>query len=120
MQQLIYKGLIVEGSKGENEEALFIGEIKEPIAYELKEKIQGKEVSIRYWISNIEKTKEKLTTNMIKTMVGAIDADYEDRYSENTGYLWTDEDINVGGHDLLSELRSSIGKFNYMEIDVHG
>lgn len=120
MQQLIYKGLIVEGSKGENEEALFIGEIEEPIAYELKERIQGKKVSIRYWISNIEKTKENLTINTIKTMVGAIDANYEDIHSDMTGYLWTDEDINVGGHDLLSELRSSIGKFIYMEIDVHG
>jgi hypothetical protein len=119
MQQLIYKGLIAESSRGENYDALFIGEMEEPIAYEFEEEIQGKQVSVRYWISDTEKTKEELTENMIMTMAGAVDADYGDRYSDVTGYLCTDEELNIGGHDLLSELRSNIGKFVYMEIDVH-
>jgi hypothetical protein len=33
--------------------------------------------------------------------------------------LWTDEDLNVGGHDLLEEIRSYLGKFIYLEVDVH-
>ena len=119
MQQLIYKGLIAESSRGENDDALFIGDMEEPIAYEFEEEIQGKQVSVRYWISDTEKTKEELTENMIMTMAGAVDADYGDMYSDVTGYLWTDEELNIGGHDLLSELRSNIGKFVYMEIDVH-
>jgi hypothetical protein len=36
MQQLIYKGLIAESSRGENDDALFIGEMEEPIAYEFE------------------------------------------------------------------------------------
>lgn len=119
MQKLTYKGLVTENTRGEYDDALFIGEMKEPIAYEFKKEIQGKQVSVRYWISNVEKTKEELTKNMIMTMVGAVDADYDDVYSENTGYLWTEEDINIGGHDLLAELRTNIGKFVYMEIDIH-
>jgi len=119
MEQLIYKGVIREGSKGENEAALFIGETEEPIALEFEEEIQGKQVSARYWISDSEKTKEELTENTILTMVGAVDADYGDRYSDYTGYLWTDEELIIGGHDLLSELRSNIGRFIYLEIDVH-
>ncbi len=119
MEQLIYKGLITESSRGENDDALFIGDMDEPIAYVFEEEIQGKQVSVRYFISNTEKTKEELTENLISKIAGAVDADYGDRYSDVTGYLWTDEELNVGGHDLLKELRSEIGKFIYMEVDVH-
>ena len=119
MQQLIYKGLIAEQSKGENDYALFIGEMEEPIASEFEEEMQGKQVSVRYWISNTEKTKEELTENMIMAISGSVDADYGDAYSDYTGYLWTDEELKVGGHDLLDELRSNVGKYVYMEVDVH-
>lgn len=119
MKQIIYKGLITEGSRGENWEALFIGDMEEPIAYVFQEEIQGKQVSVRYFISDIEKTKQELTENLICTMAGAVDADYTDAYSDITGYLWTDEKLNVGGHDLLEELISNIGKYIYMEVDVH-
>ena len=119
MEQLIYKGFIKEASKGENDAALFIGEIEEPIAEVFEERIQGKQVSVRYWISDTEKTKEELTENMIMTMAGAVDADYSDRYSDVTGYLWTDEELKIGEHDLLAELQDNLGKFVYLEIDVH-
>jgi hypothetical protein len=119
MKQLIYKGLIAEKEYGESCEALFIGEMEEPIAYEFEEKMQGKQVSVRYWLSDSSKTKEELVENMVMAMVGAVDADYSDRYSDVTGYLWTDEELNIGGHDLLDELRSNVGRFVYMEIDVH-
>jgi hypothetical protein len=42
-----------------------------------------------------------------------------DRYSETTGYLWTDEKLQVGGHDLIEELSGSAGKFLIFEADVH-
>jgi len=119
MEQLIYKGLITESSRGENDDALFVGDMDEPIAYVFEEEIQGKQVSVRYFISDTEKTKEELTENLISTIAGSVDADYGDRYSDITGYLWTDEELNVGGHDLLEELRSNIGKYVYMEVDVH-
>ncbi len=118
MEQLIYKGTITEGDFSENYDALFIGE-GEPIAKILEEEINGKEVSVRYWISDTEKTKQELQEGFLKNLFGAIDAEYQDAYSDYTGYLWTDENLKIGGHDLLEELRSNLGKFIWLEIDVH-
>lgn len=119
MKKLVYKGFIKEGSKGENDFALFVGETDNPIAEVFEEDIQFKQVTVRYWISNVEKTKEELDENTVLTMVGAVDADYYDRYSEYTGYLWTDEKLDIGGHDLLEQLSNSVGKFVYLEVEVH-
>lgn len=118
MKTIIYKGLIREGLRGENDSALFIGDAEEPIAQEFYSDLQGKQVSVRYWISDTKKTKEELQEGFLKTLFGAVDADYGDAYSEITGYLWTDEELNIGGHDLVSELRNYINKFVYMEIEI--
>lgn len=72
---------------------------------------------MRYWVSETEKTKEQLKENLFAAISGSVEADYGDAYSELTGYLWTDEKLKVGGHDLLDELQSYIGKFLYMEVD---
>jgi hypothetical protein len=48
--------------------------------------------------------------------VGLGEADVGHRYSEITGYLWTDEEIMVGGHDLIEELHDHLGKFCHLEI----
>ena len=119
MEQLIYSGFIREGSKGENDDALFIGELDEPIAEIFQDEINGKEISVRYWLSDIEKTKEQLQEGFLKKLFGAVDAEYGDVYSDYTGYLWTDENLKIGGHDLLDELQNNIGKFIWLEIDVH-
>jgi hypothetical protein len=49
-------------------------------------------------------------------MLGEGDATFGARYSEDTGYLWTDEELNVGGHDLLGELESHEGRYCLLEI----
>jgi hypothetical protein len=119
MKQLIYRGFIEERCKGENDDALFIGDMEYPLAEEFESELQGKQVSVRYWISDTKKTKEQIQRSALKTIMGVVDADYGDRYSEITGYLWTDEELNIGGHDLRSELSCYKGKFVYLEIDVH-
>lgn len=119
MEQLIYKGFIKEAAKGENDDALFIGDMEYPLAEEFESELQGKQVSVRYWISDTEKTKEELQESFLKTLFGSVSAEYGDAYSEITGYLWTDEELKIGGHDLLSELSSNKGKFVYLEIDIH-
>jgi hypothetical protein len=43
-------------------------------------------------------------------------ATYRGVLSEYTGYLWTDEDLMVGGHDLLAELKSHLGKFCHLYV----
>lgn len=119
MEQLIYKGFIEERYRGEKDDALFIGDMEYPLAEEFESELQGKQVSIRYWISDTKKTKEQIQEGALKTIMGVVDAEYGDRYSEITGYLWTDEELNIGGHDLLAELSSFKRKFVYLEIDVH-
>lgn len=118
-KQLIYKGIIKKQRKGENDDALFIADMEYPLAEEFEIELQDKQVSVRYWISDTDKTIEQLQEGAFKTLIGSVDADYGDRYSENTGFLWTDEELNIGGHDLLAELSSSIGKFIYLELDIH-
>ena len=50
-------------------------------------------------------------------VMGDANVDLQSRYSEITGYLWTDEDLNVGGHDLLAELKGHVGKWLIMEVE---
>ncbi len=119
LKTLTFKGFIKEGDYADNYDAIFIGETGEPIAKELEYEIDRKQVSVRYWISDVEKTKEQLQESVLKNLIGAVDAEYSDRYSDVTGYLWTDENLNIGGHDLLAELRSNKGKFIWLEIDIH-
>jgi hypothetical protein len=119
MKQLTYTGFIKEDSYEDNDYALFIGESKAPIAEILEEEINEKQVSVRYWISNVERTKEELQEAHLRTLYGVIHSMYHCAYSDYTGYLWTTEGLMIGGHDLMSELKSSRGKFIWLEIDVH-
>ena len=100
-----YEGWISVRSYGESNGVLFLSSIEWPFAEEL-EWIQGKNVSVRYWIANFEATKEIADEEFASKLLGKAEADFSVAYSDYTGYLWTDEEINVGGHDLLYELKS--------------
>lgn len=115
----VYKGLIVTDDYGENWDAIYIGDNRQPIAKIFERDFQGKNVSVRYYISDQKKNKEQLVENQIKQISGAVNADYSDRYSELTGYLWTDQEIRVGGHDLLEEICTNQSKYIYLEVDIH-
>ena len=125
MTKKIYKGFIKEGDYGESYDAIFLIENKdklpldqEPLISEIQETIkeEGNFLSVRYFISEERKSIEELEENLIKKIFGATEARYEDAYSEYTGYLWTDQELNIGGHDFIIELRSNVGKFIYLEI----
>ena len=112
------KGEIKEKSFGDNDDALFIGDMDEPIAKHVSELMSqhGNLLTVKYWTSKrpVNEIKDAFTH---KLFGGISDAEYEDAYSDITGYLWTDEDLNIGGHDLLSELRSHLGENCILEID---
>ncbi|EPZ47717.1 hypothetical protein [Alicyclobacillus acidoterrestris] len=76
--------------------------------------------SVRYYITKSSMTLEQAQEAYIRQYYryGDVDAKYIDRYSEITGYLWTDEELNVGGHDLLSELRTYGGKYLILVVEV--
>lgn len=118
MRTLTYNGLITEGYNGDNDDALYIDNTC--ITQELAEEINGKQVSARYWISkNKINSKEEAQESFFKTLIGVAESEYESAYSEVTGYLWTTENLQIGGHDLDSELRDSEGKYILLEIDIH-
>ncbi len=119
MKTKVYKGIVREDNYGENWDALFIGENSQPIAEIFKEDFESKQVTVRYWTSNKEKTKDEIQESALRKLFGDVEANYNDAYSEITGYLWTDEDLNIGGHDLLEEIRSYLCRFIYLEVDVH-
>jgi len=118
-ETLIYSGGIYLSDHGEACEILFIDTLDEPIADELQYKIDGKNVSVRYWITDQKCTKEEAQESFLKTVMGVAECNYCSRYSEITGYLWTDDDLMIGGHDLHEEISSNAGKYLILEIDIH-
>ena len=58
METKVYKGIVKEGNYGENWNALFVGENSQPIAEIFEEDFEAKQVTVRYWTSDKEKTKD--------------------------------------------------------------
>ncbi len=111
-------GLLSLHDDGEGMDILFVSSLSRPLAEEL-EWMNGKQVTVRYWISDKQSTKEEAQQGFIEELMGKADVDYHHAYSEITGYLWTDEDLKIGGHDLIAELKSYIGKWLILEIETH-
>lgn len=111
-----YTGLLSLHNSGEAEDILFLSALMNPLALEL-EWMSGKIITVRYWITDQEKTKEEAKESFINSLAGIGDIEYTDRYSEITGYLWTDENLNIGGHNLLDELKSYVGKWLILEVE---
>ena len=129
----IVKGFLRLGNNGKEDDILYLDEYNESSTvshsenyYEedstfvekLQYKISGKFCTIRYFICDEKTSYSELNDNLIRQIEGDVSADYGKRYSEYTGYLWTDEELNVGGHDLLNELKSYENKYIFMIIDI--
>lgn len=114
-----YKGLLTLHSWGEADDILFLSSLCEPLAEQLEDDIARKQVTARYWITDRECTKDEAVEDFIGKLHGKVECDFGVRYSEITGYLWTDEKCKIGGHDLLAELRSHVGKWLILEVKIH-
>lgn len=115
----IYKGFLRFKDYGESYDVLFLSSIEDPFCEELDDLISGKNITLSYYICEKEMTKEQAQEGFIKTLLGCAESEFTERYSELTGYLWTDEELKVGGHDLLSELSSYRDRYLIMEIEIH-
>lgn len=78
----------------------------------------GKCATVRYYACNKEFNTDNADEYLIRTIYGDISCDYGMEYSEYTGYLWTNEELKVGGHDLLNELYSCVGKYVLIVVDI--
>jgi hypothetical protein len=117
-------GKIIMKDLGEASDILFLddekeGDENEPMAKQLQDLMDGRQVSVRYWITEEKISKEQAQISFLKSIMGLADFNYSVCYSEATGYLWTNEDGKVGGHDFIEEIRESVGKYLIMEIDIH-
>jgi hypothetical protein len=112
----IYKGILVEGNNTETEVLKLNDEIlAETIESDIRE--NGNYLSVHYYISDepVENPEEEF----LKELYGMGEVTYCMAYSDITGYLWTDEDLIIGGHDLMEELRSNIGKYLHLVIEFN-
>lgn len=126
---LRYEGWLVQASNGEEYDLLGLSPTLEwpgrydgalILAEELADEIAGKRVTVRYLSPAERLSWDEARERLGRVLMGAADAEYAPRYSDITGYLWTDEELNVGGHDLLRELKGQLGRYLLLEIVVHG
>lgn len=115
----VYRGRIIEGVYGDDYTALILSGHTQPLAEQIETDLElyGRYATVRYWVTDTERSCEQLDDNLAKVCVGAVDADYGSVYSETTGYLWTTAELMVGGHDLLAELESYVGRYVHLEIE---
>ncbi len=123
----IYRGVIRLGTHGDADDILYLQEDDEkdwgadysgPLAEAVSDAIKehGSYLSVQYWTASRRCPDEDMKIGALREMLGAGDADFGHRYSDITGYLWTDEEIDVGGHDLLAELGAQAGRYCLLEI----
>ena len=55
----------------------------------------------------------------VVSMMGEVESKYYHRYSDYTGYLWTEEGFKCGGHDIPKILHSHMGEYIHMEIELY-
>jgi|ERR1700760_1779856 len=101
---------------GESSDILHCGS---RVVAEWAEEFSGCQISLRYWIADSEQEDDAIKTRAVEQIMGRADVDWGARYSEVTGYLWTDEDFKVGGHNMIKELTVHNGKYLLLEVEVH-
>ena len=98
---------------------LYLG--KHKLAEQLEDLFYGgRTVTVRFWITKTEVSKDEAMMDYITTVLGGqTSSKVGAHYSEYSGYLWTDEQLWVGGHDLIGTLREYIGHYCIVEIELH-
>ena len=69
----------------------------------------NKFVTIDYVVNDTFLKPEDMNRSIIEHLYGKATISYGHCYSDITGYLWTDEECTLGGHDIIEELRTHMG-----------
>jgi hypothetical protein len=115
---IIGKISIEEWGEGDDPVLFVSDKPSEPLIERLGE-IKNKPVTVRYWTAERETTPEQIKEGFLRELMGQGDATLVAQFSEITGYLWTDNELNIGGHNLRSELENCADKWIVLEIEVH-
>lgn len=126
METYTYRGKLIWVSNGEvdclgfvnentNRADILVREIYDDVGYSYRGQ---KQLTVRYYTSDTP-IPESPAESFMAVLMGGAEVNYSMAYSEITGYLWTDQDLIIGGHDLRDELETFIGKYLHLEIDVH-
>lgn len=121
-RKVVLRGKLAIRDCGEDMDVLWLDgeDDDEPLSWAVADAIDGRAmVTLRWWLSPTQVTEAELTEATVRALYGDIEAEYEQRYSEITGYLWTDETLQVGGHDVLEILTAAAGSYLHMEITIH-
>lgn len=103
------------------------GKIKEtvvdsfPFTKEMSDKCgwSHKYASIQMLTGNEPIDMEHIDETKLVSMEGDVESEYYHRYSDYTGYLWTEEEFKCGGHDIPKILSAHRDEYVYMELKLY-
>lgn len=78
------------------------------------EQFNRKTITVRWWVSDVPlDSVDQAVEQTLKQVMGVLDSRIHHAWSECTGYLWTEEHLKIGGHDILQEISSECGLERY-------
>jgi hypothetical protein len=92
-----------------------------PLTKEIEDRVgwRGSYANIQMLFGRTPIDLEHIDETKIVSMMGDVTSVYYHNYSELTGYLWTTEKFTCGGHDIPKILRSHMGEYVHMEIELY-
>jgi hypothetical protein len=74
------------------------------------EQFNGKTITVRWWLSDVPlESVDQAVEQTLMQVMGVLDSRIYHAWSECTGYLWTEEHLKIGGHDILQEIWTEAG-----------
>lgn len=87
-----------------------------PIAMWADNNLAGKNTTVRWWLADRELSDDERTDVIVQMASGVPKTEWVGVYSEVTGHLWTEEEFQIGGHDMVDIIGSrNNGKWCYIE-----
>lgn len=101
------------------EQTMVVGEF--PLTKEMEHRIGWGScyASIQMLTGNTPIDLDHIDETKVVSMMGLTKSHYYHRYSDLTGYLWTEEGFKCGGHDIYRILASHDGEYIHMEIELY-
>ena len=118
-RKVIFEGRVERRDYEDTMNVLHVGDIALSEAFAEALNQERKQVSVHYYISPEPMTKERRTHAEVMIANGEGYAEFIQQFSDTTGYLWTDEELTVGGHDLKTEIGGYVGKWCRLELTIH-